>query len=279
MIWYIIWQSIIGLLSQLTRWAALTQLLLSAFSAALTEQLVVAHQQFHWGKLVEAGLDGALLGAGDVTVGQCLERPLVVLILEIISRLSVTLLLWRTWRGRWAVSRTESQADLRYWRNQVLYSDTLPCTGWWWGRGGGDGRKGGSMRGWRMTVDMAEGGRAWGPLALWSLTVGIVTAVLRTWVSFTAIWKAAGTGHLAHRDSVGRASRHRFLFRPLHSAARPLPLERAGRPPSLLFLEEKYTSQLLSDILVSCFEVEVVLDLLFVSFYRAKLWRQEQHWQ
>ncbi len=69
----------------LTGRAALAQLFLSAFSAALTQQLVVAHQQFHRGELVEAGLDGALLGAGCVTVRQRLEGPLVVLMVEVIS--------------------------------------------------------------------------------------------------------------------------------------------------------------------------------------------------
>lgn len=69
----------------LTSWAALPLLLLSALGAALTEQLVVAHQQLYGGELVEAGLDGALPGAGRVAVGEGLERPLVVLMVAVLS--------------------------------------------------------------------------------------------------------------------------------------------------------------------------------------------------
>lgn len=64
----------------LTGRAALAEQLVSALGAVLAQQLVVAHQQLHRGELMEAGLDGALLGAGRVVVGQGLERPLVVLL-------------------------------------------------------------------------------------------------------------------------------------------------------------------------------------------------------
>lgn len=94
-------------------WAALAQLLHPTFSAALTEQPVVAHQQLHRGELVEAGLDGALLGTGCVTVGQSLEGPLVVLMVEIVSALCFSVLLWRTVCGWRAVPRAEAQVDFR----------------------------------------------------------------------------------------------------------------------------------------------------------------------
>lgn len=83
-------------LRRLTRGAALAQLLVSAFGAALTQQLVVSHQQLHRGELVEAGLDGALLGAGRVTVGQRLEGPVRVLMLEVVLCRGLSWLLRRT---------------------------------------------------------------------------------------------------------------------------------------------------------------------------------------
>lgn len=69
------------------------QVFLPALSAVLTQQLVVAHQQLHRGKLVQTGLDGALLGAGYVAVGQCLEGPLVVLMVQVLPGLCFSLLL------------------------------------------------------------------------------------------------------------------------------------------------------------------------------------------
>lgn len=92
----------------LTCGAAFAQLLLLAVSAALTQQLVVAHQQLDGGELMQAGLDGALLGAGGVAVGQGLERSLVVLMVEVISGLSAPLLLRRTVSGSGDVAGREA---------------------------------------------------------------------------------------------------------------------------------------------------------------------------
>lgn len=69
------------------------QVFLSALSAVLTQQLVVAHQQLHRGKLVQTGLDRALLGAGYVAVGQCLEGSLVVWMVQVLPGLCFSLLL------------------------------------------------------------------------------------------------------------------------------------------------------------------------------------------
>lgn len=71
---------------------------------------------------MQAGLDGALFGAGGVTVGQSLESPLVVL--EVVSVLG--LLFMTTVSGSRAVSRIEAQADLRNSGSYLLYSATLP---------------------------------------------------------------------------------------------------------------------------------------------------------
>lgn len=97
----------------LTCRAAFAQLLLPAVGAALTQQLVVAHQQLDGGELVQTGLDGALLGAGGVTVGQNLERSLMVLMVEILSGLSTPLLIRRTVGGSGDVAGREAQVDFR----------------------------------------------------------------------------------------------------------------------------------------------------------------------
>lgn len=97
--------------------AASAQLLVLAVSAALTQQLVVAHQQLDGGELVQAGLDGALLGAGGVAVGQSLERCLVVLMVEVFSGLSPTLLLRRTVSRCGDVAGCEAEGDFRNGRS------------------------------------------------------------------------------------------------------------------------------------------------------------------
>ena len=72
---------------------------------------------------MEAGLDGALFGAGGVAVGQSLEGPLAVLVMEVISGVSVSLLLWGTVSGRRGVSGGE--VDFRNCSNELLHSATL----------------------------------------------------------------------------------------------------------------------------------------------------------
>lgn len=168
--------------------AAPAQLLLPTFGAALTEQPVVAHQQLHRGELVEAGLDGALLGAGCVAVGQSLKGPLVVLMVEIISALCFSVLLQRTVSGCRAVPRSEAQADFRNRANYLFYGAALPGRRRRRRRRGGDGRRGWSEGGggWRGRHVSVAGG-AWGPLALGSLAVSVVAAVLSARVSLAAV--------------------------------------------------------------------------------------------
>lgn len=100
-----------SLIVGLTGGAALAQLFVSALGAVLTQQLVVAHQQLHGGELVEAGLDGALLGAGCVTLGKRLERPLVVLMVEVRG------LIWRAVCGGGAVPGGEAEVDFGHGGN------------------------------------------------------------------------------------------------------------------------------------------------------------------
>lgn len=193
----------------LTGRAALAQLFLFALSAALTQQLVVAHQQFHRGELVQARLDGALLGAGCVTVGQRLEGPLVVLMVEVVPALRLSRLLWRAVRRRRALPRSEPDVDFGHCGNELLHGTALPRGGGQRGRGGGgDGRGGrseggGGGRGGHVPVAVAGGEGARGPLALRGLAVGVVTAVLSSRVSFAAVREAAGSGHLADGDAAG----------------------------------------------------------------------------
>lgn len=180
----------------LTSWAALAQVFLSALSTVLTQQLVVAHQQLHRGKLVETGLDRALPGAGYVAVGERLKGPLVVM-MQVLSALCFSLFFWRTvWR---TMSRREAEIDLWHCRYQLLYTATSPharrCRG-------GSGRwcrrqsQGGSGR-WCQCVPVAERRGTGAPLALWSLTVSIIATVLGAGVSLTAIWEVACCHHPA----------------------------------------------------------------------------------
>lgn len=106
---------------------ALAQLLLPALGAVLTEQLVVAHQQLHRRELVQAGLDGALFGGRSVTVGQGLEGPLVVVVVELVSALDVHQLFRGTVARRRRVPRRrrEAQVDFRNRGDQLLHGAAL----------------------------------------------------------------------------------------------------------------------------------------------------------
>lgn len=91
---------------------------------------------------------------------------------------------------------------------------------------------------------MARGEGAWGPLTLWGLTVSIITAVLSTWVSFAAIWKAARSRNLANWDTTDWSTGYPLLLWPFYTAACSFLLHRAGRPPALLLLEKKNTQNI-----------------------------------
>lgn len=112
----------------LTGRAALTEQLVSALSAVLAQQLVVAHQQLHRGELVEAGLDRALLRAGRVAVRQGLERPLVVLLVKVVPwhlALFGGVVRRQRWRGAGGVTSRQAHVDPGNRRRQLFYSTTL----------------------------------------------------------------------------------------------------------------------------------------------------------
>ncbi|TNN57685.1 hypothetical protein EYF80_032054 [Liparis tanakae] len=204
-------------------------LLLPALGAAVAQQLVVAHQQLHRGELVQAGLDGALLGAGGVAVGQRLERPLVVVVLmvQVVSRRRLPRLLGG------AVPTSEAQVDFGHSGGELLHGAALPRRG-----GGGAGRRGRGVAGGHVCVAVAGGKGPRGALALRGLAVGVVAAVLSGRVSFAAVRQAAGGGHLADGDASGRSGGDApLLLRPLRAAAGSLLLHGARGPPAGRLLE------------------------------------------
>lgn len=220
----------------LTSWAALAQVFLSALGTVLTQQLVVAHQQLHRGELVEAGLDGALLGAGYVAVGQCLEGPLVVLV-QVLYALS-SLLLCRIVRR--TISGGEAEVDLWHRWHQLLRTAASLYTR---RRGrsrrrrrrrsqGGSGRRCGC-------VPEAERRGSRAALALWSLAVSVVATVLSSWISLAAIWEVACCRHPASWRPSGRSPRCYLFFWPVCAASHSPIFSRAQRPYDLLLLQKK----------------------------------------
>jgi len=174
---------------------------------------------------VQAGLDGALLGPGDVAVGQRLERPLVVVLtVEVVSRLRFPRLL------RGAVPRSEAQVDFGHSGDELLHGAALPRRG-----GGGDGRRGRGEGGGQVSVAAAGGKGPRGTLALRGLAVGVVAAVLSGRVSFAAVRQAAGGGHLADGDASSRSGGDA----PPLTAAGSLLLHGARGPPVRRLLGER----------------------------------------
>lgn len=163
---------------------------------------------------------------------------------EILPVLRFSLLFWRTVGRSRAVSRTEAQVDLRNCSNEMLYGTTLPGRGRRRRRGGRGGCRGwGEGRGGRwcgyVSVAVAGGGDAWGPLAFGGLAVSIITAILSTGVSFTAIWQAASSRPLTNWDTTGWSTSYRILLWSLGTTASSLLLHRARRSPALLLLLQK----------------------------------------